>query len=191
MRSLAVLLLLLGMLVTVAWLEGRAERTFEGRFGVADGDSLVWGSQRLRLEGIDAPELDQQCTVAGRTTPCGRKARAALRTLLGRGGTVCRSTGLDRYDRWLVRCTDEAGELAEQLVEQGWAVAYGRFEEAEDRARRAGRGLWAGTFERPEEYRRATRGDAVEVQTGVSRLWRGVRLLWQRIGGSQTRDASP
>ena len=43
---------------------------------VADGDSIEFGGQRIRLRGIDAPELHQECRdLSGRNWPCGRRAR--------------------------------------------------------------------------------------------------------------------
>jgi hypothetical protein len=39
-------------------------------------------------------------------------------------------------------------------------VAYGRYDEAEQKARQARRGLWAGDFERPQDWRRMNDGPA-------------------------------
>jgi len=42
------------------------------------------------------------------------------------------------------------------LVRQGWAVAFGNsplYASAEAEARKAKRGIWAGTFERPSQWR--------------------------------------
>ena len=55
------------------------------------------------------------------------------------------------------RVEGEGATLNEQMVRSGLAVAYRAFSSdyvpAEDEARIARRGLWAGTFERPDEYR--------------------------------------
>jgi endonuclease YncB( thermonuclease family) len=48
---------------------------------VIDGDTVVI-TQRIRLQGIDAPELHQTCTAYGQQWACGRTAaewRAARR----------------------------------------------------------------------------------------------------------------
>jgi endonuclease YncB( thermonuclease family) len=39
-------------------------------------------------------------------------------------------------------------------VKAGWAVAYGDFEAEEQAARTEKAGIWAGTFERPQDWRR-------------------------------------
>ena len=44
---------------------------------VTDGDTLRIGATRIRLSGIDAPELAQTCTdQSGREWPCGAEAKA-------------------------------------------------------------------------------------------------------------------
>ena len=56
-----------------------------GTAWVADGDSLEIAGTRLRLEGIDAPELDQACADdKGQSWSCGRAAARELRSHLGR-----------------------------------------------------------------------------------------------------------
>ena len=50
---------------------------------VGDGDSLQAGAERLRLFGIDAPELKQACTDENRVKyACGQAAKDALELLL-------------------------------------------------------------------------------------------------------------
>ena len=39
---------------------------------VVDGDTIVVAGERVRLEGVDAPELHQACTAYGREGPWGR-----------------------------------------------------------------------------------------------------------------------
>jgi endonuclease YncB( thermonuclease family) len=47
------------------------------------------------------------------------------------------------------------------VVRAGWALAYRRYAkdyiEAENQAERAGRGIWQGSFTRPEIWRREQR----------------------------------
>jgi endonuclease YncB( thermonuclease family) len=49
----------------------------EGRARVVDGDTLEVGGRKVRLFGIDAPELDQTCDAEGQLWACGAEARAA------------------------------------------------------------------------------------------------------------------
>ena len=72
---------------------------------VIDGDTLEVGQTRIRLEGIDAPEMAQTCqTATGESWDCGRKAAALLRTLAGQRDLACDRTGIDKYGRTLTVC---------------------------------------------------------------------------------------
>ena len=61
-----------------------------GDVRVIDGDSIVVGTTRVRLEGIDAPETAQTC---GRkwfgSWPCGTAATEALARLIGSKPVRC------------------------------------------------------------------------------------------------------
>lgn len=133
----------------------RPAETLQGVVRVADGDSLMLGAVRIRLQGIDAPELAQTCENGGITYPCGRQAQAALMQLVGDRAVTCDSYGQDRYGRTLARCMAGATELNRAMVEAGWAVAYGDYDAQEAEARKAGRGVWRGDFLRPQEWRHA------------------------------------
>ena len=152
--------------------------TLAGRVRVADGDSLVLGDARIRLEGIDAPELAQACGRDGGEYPCGREAREALSRLIAGREVTCESRQNDRYGRMLAVCVAGGVELNRAMVEAGWAVAYGGYRDAEDAARRAGRGLWAGAFERPQEWRRIHGGLVEEGQGWLFPLSRWLRRLF-------------
>ncbi|MBY5333006.1 thermonuclease family protein [Rhizobium leguminosarum] len=137
-----------------AKLNDAAKIEHAGAFHAADGDSLTSGDERLRLEGIDAPELNQSCERAGKAWACGRAAREALQDMVLASGTLCRGSRRDRYDRLLVICRSGAGDdINATMVRRGMAISYGDYgkEEAEARAQKIG--LWAGTFERPRDVR--------------------------------------
>lgn len=57
-----------------------------GEVSVTDGDGLRIGEERIRVWGIDAPELGQRCIRDRTVNPCGGEARDALERLL-KGGT--------------------------------------------------------------------------------------------------------
>jgi endonuclease YncB( thermonuclease family) len=137
--------------------EGRAAHEIGGNARVADGDSLEIAGQRIRLIGIDAPELDQVCRKDGFDYACGRQARAALSELIAGRTVACSTRRKDRYGRYLSTCAAGDRNLNLAMVEAGWAVASGDYHEAESRARAAGRGVWAGEFDRPGDWR-ARRG---------------------------------
>jgi endonuclease YncB( thermonuclease family) len=128
-----------------------------GNARAKDGDSLVLNDTEVRLHGIDAPELDQTCSGKSGEYPCGHDARDALRNLL-RGRTIsCKSLETDRYGRAVSICWDGTLEINNEMVRQGWAVAYFRhstaYAKAQKEARAARRGIWQGNFEMPENYR--------------------------------------
>lgn len=129
-----------------------------GHARVVDGDSLIIGASRIRLFGIDAPEGRQDCRDAqGKNYRCGETAKRALAGLIGGRTVTCTPVGAS-HDRSVAVCTVEGRDLSEAMVRGGHAVelrqhSRGRYSAAEREARDARRGLWAGTFERPSQWR--------------------------------------
>nr|WP_281493848.1 thermonuclease family protein [Ancylobacter koreensis] len=125
-----------------------------GSVRVADGDSLEVGGERVRLDGLDAPELHQSCGAVSKMWPCGERARAVLREIVEAGAVSCRPVDEDRYGRAVAVCTVDGADIGARLVGQGWAVATGLAYRAEERAARAaGRGIWSGPFDMPADWR--------------------------------------
>ncbi len=149
-------------------------RTWLARAGfVVDGDSL-WvlperGGRRarLRLQGIDAPELCQ---------PGGAPARAALQALVQGERLHVTVHARDRFGRRLASVLRQRDglDVAAGMVAQGWAwndrqgwrrSHYGR-EEAQARAAR--RGVFAAAdAELPADFRRR-HGPCGTAQSGVA-----------------------
>lgn len=125
---------------------------------VVDGETLRLGDRTVRLAGVDAPDRGQSCAdQAGRTFDCGAAAAEALSRLVNNRSVLCLVSGRDRFGRGLAQCSAGGAELNAGLVASGWALAgEGQAELAglEAEARRGARGLWAGGFTRPEEWRR-------------------------------------
>ncbi len=131
------------------------------RVHVADGDTFTLGETRIRLFGIDAPELAQQCRDAGgQLWACGRWSKQVLEKLV-QGGVDCVTQDTDRYGRTVAQCEGATGDLGAAMVAAGAAFAYEDYSQiylpAEDKARRAGIGLWQSTVQAPEDYRAAKR----------------------------------
>jgi endonuclease YncB( thermonuclease family) len=128
-----------------------------GNAQAKDGDSLTLNGTEVRLFGIDAPELNQSCGSNAGEYPCGREAREALRGLLRSKLINCKSLETDRYGRAVSVCWDGKLEINNEMVRQGWAIAYFRhataYAKAQKEARAAKRGIWRGKFEMPENYR--------------------------------------
>ena len=80
-----------------------AQADVTGKANVIDGDTIRIAGERIRLHGIDAPEMDQVChTTRGRPYECGVVAKKALSDLL-RGRTV-------KGERWF--CSEAEARAA-------------------------------------------------------------------------------
>lgn len=172
LRDIVVALAILALaLLIIAKLENEQALRFTGPFVAVDGDTLAAAGERLRIEGIDAPELGQTCEGAdGSTYACGEEARRTLRTLASDGAWECSGTRRDRYQRLLVVCKQGLDDLGERLVAAGAAVADRRYLVAEGKARAAGEGIWAGRFERPSDWRRLRQVEEAELAVWVEAL---------------------
>jgi endonuclease YncB( thermonuclease family) len=125
---------------------------------VIDGDTIDINGQRVRLEGIDAPELAQTCeSVTGQSWPCGRSAVSALKRLIGNKQISCDPRGQDKYRRVLAVCFADGRNINEAMVRDGFAWAFvkysSEFASAEAVAREAKSGVWQGRATAPWDYR--------------------------------------
>lgn len=137
------------------WLVSTPPETVSGMARIIDGDSLRIGGHEIRLKGIDAPEGRQTCQKNGASWPCGEQARASLKAMIDGSTVVCRWQERDQHQRLLAQCLVQDRDLNAAMVAEGWAVAFGaRYIAEERRAKDARRGMWAGEFERPGEWRR-------------------------------------
>ena len=120
---------------------------------VEDAATLTAGEFRLVLAGVAPLALDDRCTdAAGTDWPCGGRMLAAERLALRRKPVVCDVPEGAKKGRFETTChlepgsagsPDAAVDLADLIVRKGWARATlgGPLGEAEDEARREGRGL--------------------------------------------------
>ncbi|MFD1197432.1 thermonuclease family protein [Brucella gallinifaecis] len=125
-----------------------------GSVYVIDGDTVVINKVHIRLLGIDAPEMAQNCQIAGRDYLCGREARNALRNRINGQPIRCETSDIDKYGRDLARCYLGETNLNRWMVEQGWAVSYWDYRSEEAQARHDKRGIWTGTFQAPYQWRK-------------------------------------
>ena len=93
---------------------------------------------------------------------CGTSATAELSEKIGDREVTCHPRTKDRYGRTVATCFDaDADDLGSWLVRSGWATAARKYSTVyvadEDSARHAKRGLWAGTFVDPEQWRHGVR----------------------------------
>jgi endonuclease YncB( thermonuclease family) len=148
---------------------------------VVDGDTIVVQGVRVRLEGIDAPELEQSCARASGirfwgfagTWKCGREAAEHVERLVRQRVVRCEGFGTDAYGRMLGVCTVEGLEINSDLVRQGLAWAFAKYSQryvaVEAEAKNARSGIW-------------------QAETKPAWEWRSER--WQSAQGER-RDAGP
>ena len=128
MRALLAVALLIGLLWPV-----NALAAIAGAATVIDGDTIEIHGQRIRLHGIDAPELGQMCVAEGKRYRCGQEAAFALADKIGRKPVTCRERDIDRYGRIVAVCylvpsqCSMRENLNAWLVSEGWALAYRRY----------------------------------------------------------------
>jgi micrococcal nuclease len=94
-------------------------QTLKGKCYVIDGDTIVISSTKIRIAGIDAPELDH---------PWGKKAKFALISMCK--GKVVTAEIKDEmsYDRIVAKCfLPDGTDIAAVLVEQGLALDWPKF----------------------------------------------------------------
>src|ERR1700709_1659763 len=114
---------------------------------IKDGSTIELAGTTYRLDGIDAPELDQIC-VDDHADPwtCGVEARDRLAKLTGKRDVRCRDLGPDPTygKRRIGICTvdGETASLNQMLVRDGFALNFepatnGRFKADEATARDA------------------------------------------------------
>jgi endonuclease YncB( thermonuclease family) len=142
---------------------------------VRDGNTIQLGSMTYRLDGIDAPEIDQNC-IDDHADPwsCGTEARDQLVKLIGGRPVHCDDHGPDKNfrKRHLGVCTvtGETTSLNQEMIAKGFALdlepsGKARFAKdfANDQASaKNGRlGLWKGCFVSPQEFRHGKKDGAL------------------------------
>lgn len=111
-------------LIGVTWLGPvEAEQAFEcSSPTIIDGDTLRCGERRVRLAGIDAPELPGHCRPGRECTPGDPHASTANLRRLAYAPLQCRATDTDAYGRTVARCSVEGADLSCAQIEGGFAV---------------------------------------------------------------------
>ncbi|WP_142416794.1 thermonuclease family protein [Bartonella massiliensis] len=133
-----------------------SQNSVEGKALIIDGDSIMISSIKIRLVGIDAPELHQLCGKKEERYPCGLEAKKYLEQLVENQSVTCHWHKTDKYHRILATCqTKHVSNINAALVQNGWAVSYYEYPKEEQEARRKKRGIWASSFQRPKEWRKA------------------------------------
>lgn len=147
-------------MIAIALAPGAAgAQDLAGQASVIDGDTLDIHGTRIRLWGIDAPEHDQLCR-GDDSLPyrCGAVAANKLDAFIAHRPVSCAPKDIDRYGRTVASCRADVTDLGEWLVGEGLALEWpryskGRYRAAQREAESAGRGMWAGSYVEPWQYR--------------------------------------
>ena len=137
---------------------------------VVDGDTIHINNYKFRLEGIDAPEMRQQCKKESfkisffigltfyKDYSCGRVSKEKLITKIDTTEIKCISSSKDRYKRYIATCYKGKTNLNQWMVRNGFAIAYRRYSKKyvpdEVFAKENKLGLWQGKFMEPEKWRK-------------------------------------
>lgn len=121
---------------------------------VVDGDTLNLNGERIRLWGIDTPELKQNCGGFA----CGQAAKQYLESIIS-GEITCETLDIDRYGRSVAQCFVGGVDIGALMVKSGWALDYpqysrGFYSDQQARAEACNRGIWQWEFIAPWEWRR-------------------------------------
>lgn len=132
--------------------------TVAGPARAVDGDTLDVAGQRVRLEGIDAPEYAQSCARAWiGSWECGKQAHRTLAKLVAGQTVTCQSKGQDKYGRMLGLCHVGGTDINAEMVRRGLAWAFVKYSStyvaAEAEAKAAAAGIWQGSAEPAWVYR--------------------------------------
>ncbi len=146
-------------------------QSFAASAAVRDGGTIELAEVTYRLDGIDAPELDQMCIDDHADSwACGVEARDRLVKLIGNRQVRCEDLdmGTAYKKRHIGVCTleGESASLNQLVVRQGFALNLdpyprARFTEDEAGAKGNRRGLWKGCFVAPQEFRRGRKDGAL------------------------------
>ena len=105
-----------------------AAGVISGPARVIDGDTVEIAGTRIRIQGIDAPELDDRChRPDGSEWACGVWSAEAARDRFGGQTLRCEDLGERSWGRVVARCLMGETDMAAAMVAKGAARACPRF----------------------------------------------------------------
>jgi micrococcal nuclease len=103
--------LLLAILAFFGW-------ALTGPAYTVDGDTLRVAGIAVRLEGVDAEEMDE---------PNGPAARAVMVEIIGNDPVSCLLNGERSYNRVVAVCFVRGVDVGAEIIRQGWALDCARY----------------------------------------------------------------
>jgi len=90
---------------------------------IVDGDTIWIGQTKIRLHGIDAPEMKQTCeTSKGKEQRCGQLAKQNLERIVNGQDVTCKGDKRDRYKRLIAVCYVGPFDINEQT--SSWPLSF-------------------------------------------------------------------
>ena len=158
------------IIIFLIWFSNVIAEEIIGIPKIVDGDTIHINNYKFRLEGIDAPEMKQQCKkeslkisyIIGFTFykdyNCGKISKNKLIAKINGSEIKCVSSSKDRYKRYIATCFKGEIDLNRWMVRNGLAIAYRKYSKKyvskEIYAKNEKLGVWQGKFEMPWDYRR-------------------------------------
>ncbi|MEQ3715079.1 thermonuclease family protein [Pseudophaeobacter sp.] len=102
----------------LALLAGIALPVSAANIKMRDADTIVVGGKPVRLQGVDAPELN---------TRSGKNARRWMVNYLAGKSVECQLTGERSYDRWIGVCYAEGIDVGGAVIAAGHALDCRRY----------------------------------------------------------------
>ncbi|MEP2716637.1 thermonuclease family protein [Pseudophaeobacter sp.] len=127
-------------------------------FRIVEGDSLALGNLRIRLVGIEAPEMAQRCNALnGVPWECAAESEDRMRDILRSAEQVeCFSNDRNSYGDYVASCTADGEDVAARLVAEGLAwpdEERGYYLPELAAAQAEGLGIWQAETPTPFEWR--------------------------------------
>ena len=136
----------------------QSKNIIHGKAEVIDGDTIHIEEKKIRLHGIDAPEMKQTCSHKKIAWNCGLESKKYLTNLTFNKNIRCESNDKDRYKRYIAICFVDNLNINEEMVKSGWAIAYRYYSldyiNEENFAKKNKSGIWKGEFEEPYLFRK-------------------------------------
>jgi len=160
--------IILSITIMLPYYDAKAKviKSINGVAKVIDGDTVSINSSKIRLFGLDSPELDQKCKINinifflkfNYDYSCGEFSKIQLKKKINSKDISCKILDKDRFGRYVGECFYNKQNLNVWLVENGYAIAYRKYSKKyvlfENSAKEKRLGIWRGKFEMPWDYRR-------------------------------------
>ena len=131
----------------------------EGYANAVTGAMLELNGLHIKLLGLEAPYMQQTCANKfGQGYACGKVSRDWLQNWLQNKTVKCHIISPQNNGRATGVCFSEGYDVGAVIVNAGWAVAYTKntdiYVPYEQQAGTKKRGLWAGTFYKPWDWKK-------------------------------------